>query len=611
MNVRPFRYWLSDADVQLVSTRASIEAQRRFHRYVALLFAVTFPALAILEVTSADMNSPLAPVRWASYLVLAIWAIWLTQSEDADAIVLVLSTTWFFGTLAIIEALFDVDVSAFDFATTFGLIMLLGVLVGTLSSGSRLIWSVAAGTTAAVWSITMGILYADAVEVIAVRAVIAISGVFFTTALVSKLYDQLSESITRYEKATRLQHAIATCSEALLVQTDTSAINEALRALLEATEADYAYVDRNIEKDGAVHWEIIADAIRKTASPAGAWKTGEYKQLSPTFLALSERRAATVRTNELTGEERACYEQDGIVTEVAVPIFLGGSFRGSIGFVEYSGDREWSEDEIATLWRASHMIGAYWRRQDDQDQLKASSESKDRLLASVSHEIRTPLTAIVGLSEEIVSSHPSLHGDELAELNGIIAVQSRELAELVEDLLVASRAEFGNLSIRPGRTDLREEVDSVVRGIGESHPTPKRIDVAGSDVLAWADPLRCRQIIRNLLTNAIRYGGDQIGVMVKAQGVLAQILVTDDGDGVKPEEVELIFERYYRSEESPTQPGSVGIGLAVSRQLAEMMEGTLLYCGSPDQSRFELSLPLSPLDEPEGRLVASESPATA
>ncbi|GEM_PF-1146202 len=595
----------------MMSARAPIRAQQRFHRYVAVLFAVTFPALALLEISNADMTSPLAPVRWASYMVLAIWAIWLTQRDDADTMALVLSAILFFGALAIIEAAFGVDVSAFDFATTFGLIMMLGVLAGTLSSGSRLVWSVAAGVTAGLWSVTMGMLRDDQPEVIAVRALISVAGVVFTTVLVSKLYDQLSESISRYEKATRLQNAIATSSEALLVQTDAFAIYEALRALLDATDADYAYVDRNTEKEGATDWEIIADATRKTALPSGGWKRGTYREESAVFRDLRDRRAVTVRTRDLTGEERAAYEHDGIVTEAAVPIFVGESFRGSIGFVQYTGERQWSEDEIATLWRAAHMIGAYWRRQDDQEQLRASNESKDRLLASVSHEIRTPLTAIVGLSEEIVSSRTSLGGEELDELNGIIAVQSRELAELVEDLLVASRAEFGNLSIKPGRIDLREEVDSVVRGISESHPTRKTIAVAGSDVCAWADPLRCRQIIRNLLTNAIRYGGDRIAVMVQESGGKAQILVADDGAGVKPAETELIFERYYRSQQSPTQPGSVGIGLAVSRQLAEMMEGTLRYVGSTDESRFELSLPLSDSEAPEGLLIGSNPAHTA
>ncbi|HEY4606821.1 MAG TPA: HAMP domain-containing sensor histidine kinase, partial [Acidimicrobiia bacterium] len=373
----------------------------------------------------------------------------------------------------------------------------------------------------------------------------------------------------------------------------------------------YAYVDRNNEVDGSVNWEIIADATRKATLPSGGWRRGVYRDESTTYRSLSERRAVIVRTRDLRGEERATYEQDGIVTEVAVPIFVGPAFRGSIGFVEYTGERAWSDDEIATLWRASHMIGAYWRRQDDQEQLKASNESKDRLLASVSHEIRTPLTAIVGLSEEIVSSRTSLGGEELDELNGIIAVQSRELAELVEDLLVASRAEFGNLSIKPGRIDLREEVDSVVRGISETHPTGKTIAVAGTEVFAWADPLRCRQIIRNLLTNAIRYGGDRIAVIVQEKGESAQIMVADDGRGVSQAEAELIFERYYRSQQSPTQPGSVGIGLAVSRQLAEMMDGTLRYVGSSDESRFELSLPYDQTHAGSDALMASEPAATS
>jgi signal transduction histidine kinase len=575
-----------------VTARTSVEAQQRFHRYVAVVFAVTFPVLAVVEIAGMDMKSPYAPIRWGCYLVLAVWSIWLTRLPHADTLLLVLASMWFFGTVSVIEALFGIQISPFDITTTFGLIMMLGVLAGALSSGSRLVWSFAAGVAIAAWSVTIGVLNEENGRVIGVRAATAIVGVFFTTALVSMLYDQLSAAISRYERATRLQHAIATCSEALLVQTDTFAIYEALKALLEATEADYTYVDRNIVSDETVRWEIIADAHRQSGFPTGGWRTGVYAEESSTYQALRSGKAIAIHTDQLTGEERRVYEIDGIVTELTVPIFVGPEFRGSIGFVEYNDDRTWTDDETATLWRASHMIGAYWRRQDDQEQLRASNESKDKLLASVSHEIRTPLTAIVGLSEEIVASRTSLGGEELDELNGIIAVQSRELAELVEDLLVASRAEFGNLSIKPQLMNLRVEVENVVRGITESHPSGKVIEIAGDPVTAWADPLRCRQIIRNLLTNAIRYGGDRIVVLTRESGDTAQVFVADDGRGVSAGEAELIFERYYRSDQSPTQPGSVGIGLAVSRQLAEMMAGTLRYVGTDGESRFELSLPV-------------------
>lgn len=177
------------------------------------------------------------------------------------------------------------------------------------------------------------------------------------------------------------------------------------------------------------------------------------------------------------------------------------------------------------------------------------------------------------------------------ELNGIIAVQSRELADLVEDLLVASRADGGSLSINPEITDLRDQVEKVLRGVQESHPTDKKIILQGEGVEAWADPLRVRQVIRNLLTNAIKYGGERIvlGVSVYEGGAL--VMVADDGVDVPVQESEMIFERYYRSAQSPTQPGSVGIGLAVSRQLAGLMDGTLVYIDGRSQHRFELSLP--------------------
>jgi signal transduction histidine kinase len=160
-------------------------------------------------------------------------------------------------------------------------------------------------------------------------------------------------------------------------------------------------------------------------------------------------------------------------------------------------------------------------------------------------------------------------------------------------LLVASRADGGNLSIKPEILDLRTEAENVLRGIREAHPTEKAIVLRGDGVNAWADPLRVRQVMRNLLTNAIKYGGDRIIVGIREHEGRAQLMVADDGVGVPILESDLIFERYYRSPQSQTLPGSVGIGLAVSRQLADLMDGTLRYVHGESTPRFELSLPLA------------------
>jgi signal transduction histidine kinase len=452
----------------------------------------------------------------------------------------------------------------------------------------------------AIWVITVGILVRDDAGALGVRVMIAVSGVIFTTALVSMLYDQLNQAIDSHDRSARLQDAIASCSEALLFHSDAFAVYEASRALLEATDADYAYVDRTIDIGGEPGWEIIADAAKSSTGLGQGWKRGPYSDIPTMYRALSGGRAVVMRTSELDEVERRPYVEDGIVSEVSVPIFVGKVMRGSIGFIQYTEDRRWSDAEIQTLWRASHMIGAYWKRQDDAEELRASNDSKDRLLASVSHEIRTPLTAIVGLSEELVSSRTSLGEEELDELNGIIALQSRELAELVEDLLVASRADFGNLSIRPENIDLLDQARRVAEGVRESHPSSKKVTIDGDQVIAWADPLRVRQVIRNLLTNAIKYGGSHIVVRVDYSHGLARVIVADDGEGVPEAESKLIFERYYRSAQSPTQPGSVGIGLAVSRQLAEMMDGALDYVRTGGAPRFELTLPT--MSEPSGEV---------
>lgn len=566
-----------------------VEVPKRLHRYAALIIAITTPILLIIEIIRVQAG-PGTPLVVGGSFVLMLWAFWLLRQERPEALLLVLATISFVGLLALIEAWSGYVVSAFDFTTAFGLAMILGVLAGVLSRGRYLFLLIAAAV--AFWSVVMGALLDHRTEVIAVRAVVALVGVASSTLLISMLYRQLRRFIEGHDRTGRLQEALAACSEALLVQTDDAAAEEeAVRALLVATQADYVYLDRNIEVDDQTGWEIVADSWREGFDQKSGWNRGLYEESSSMFQTLRARRPVVVYTNELTGRERVSYENDGILGELIAPIFVGGVFSGSIGFVDYTQKREWTDDEARVLLRASDMFAAYWRRLEAQAELQALNESKDQLLAAVSHEIRTPLAAILGFSEEILDGRGTLSEAELDELSRIIASQSREMADLIEDLLTASRAESGHLTVKLGSVDLRGEVDSVIDAISSSHRTGKTIAAEGSGVHAWADPLRCRQMIRNLVNNAIRYGGDRIRVIVEESADMAVVVVADNGDGVDPAEAELIFDRFYRSRQSPTQPGSVGIGLSLSRHLAEMLGGTLRYVGAPGETRFELRLP--------------------
>jgi signal transduction histidine kinase len=109
--------------------------------------------------------------------------------------------------------------------------------------------------------------------------------------------------------------------------------------------------------------------------------------------------------------------------------------------------------------------------------------------------------------------------------------------------------------------------------------------------MAWADPQRFKQIIRNLLSNAERHGGAEVKVSASGHGESVIVRVSDDGDGVPPQHAERIFEPYQRAGGVPVKKGSVGLGLNVARRLARLMGGDLEYQHEGKWATFSLTLP--------------------
>ena len=216
--------------------------------------------------------------------------------------------------------------------------------------------------------------------------------------------------------------------------------------------------------------------------------------------------------------------------------------------------------------------------------------SKDDFVASVSHELRTPLTAVVGLTQELRDDWDRFTAAESSEFISLIADQSAEVANIVEDLLVAARADIGKITITSRETHVGQQVAAVLTALGMDNNASISV-ITDDGARALADATRVRQIIRNLLTNAIRYGGNEIELAVRRSNGSVLITVTDDGPGVPEERRESIFEPYERAHAVSTQPASVGLGLTVSRQLARLMGGDLTYRSESRGSSFELSLP--------------------
>jgi signal transduction histidine kinase len=235
--------------------------------------------------------------------------------------------------------------------------------------------------------------------------------------------------------------------------------------------------------------------------------------------------------------------------------------------------------------------------------LKQSTADKDRFMASVSHELRTPLTSVVGLASILEVSWQEMEEAEVQKMIGDIHHEGRELADLVEDLLTIGRVESGVLTYRPSTISLDQEVNRVVERI--ITPPHVRIVVEEGLGLADADALRTRQIVRNLLANAVRHATSVIEVR-RISGDQVGVQVANDGPGIPSSQAERLFQAY-QAGLRVGQPGSIGLGLYVSRQLARGMGGELSFVPHTDEARFELSLP--PASGTDTEIVDGTEPA--
>jgi len=217
-------------------------------------------------------------------------------------------------------------------------------------------------------------------------------------------------------------------------------------------------------------------------------------------------------------------------------------------------------------------------------------EGKGRFVATVSHELRTPLTAVVGLAHALAESDAGDAADVAAverhELLEMLVAESEEVAAIVEDLLVAARSETGHLSLAVDEVHLDLEALAVADSM---HIDLQRCLVAPAAVVG--DPVRVRQIIRNLLSNAKRYGGPSTCVETGTNDGRGTVVVSDDGAGIPPEMIEAVFAPFSRAHSSPDDVDPVGLGLSVSRHLARLMGGDLKYARCDGWTSFTLVLP--------------------
>ncbi len=226
--------------------------------------------------------------------------------------------------------------------------------------------------------------------------------------------------------------------------------------------------------------------------------------------------------------------------------------------------------------------------------LEAVEEQRRRLLADVSHELRTPLSVVQGNLEALVDGvHPADESHLLAILD-----ETKVLSRLVEDLRTLSLAESGALALHREPVDvgalIRETVDAFT---SQAEPAGVLLDaqVQSGLPVVDADPVRAREILANLIANALRYTprDGRVTVEARAQDTSVSIDVRDTGAGIAPDLVGRIFDRFYKSAESR----GAGLGLAIAKQLVEAHGGAISATSIPGEGtdiRFTLPTEVPP-----------------
>ncbi|MFC2023310.1 ATP-binding protein [Chloroflexota bacterium] len=223
---------------------------------------------------------------------------------------------------------------------------------------------------------------------------------------------------------------------------------------------------------------------------------------------------------------------------------------------------------------------------------------KTQLLSTVSHELRTPLASIKGFATTLLRQDVQWDEASRREFLSIIDEESDRLSELISNLLDMSRIEAGTLRIEPEPTDLRPIIQETAEAFRvQTHKHSFRVALSDPLPFVWADPRRARQVLRNLVDNAVKYSpdGGEIGITADAGAEDVQMSVSDQGLGIEAEYLEQVFDRFYQVDSASTRAvGGSGLGLSICKAILTAHGGRIwveseLGLGS----RFSFTLPLA------------------
>jgi signal transduction histidine kinase len=233
------------------------------------------------------------------------------------------------------------------------------------------------------------------------------------------------------------------------------------------------------------------------------------------------------------------------------------------------------------------------------EQVEVANRHKSEFLASMSHELRTPLNAIIGFSDALAEQFFGPLNARQARYVQHIMSSGRHLLALINDILDLSTVEAGRMELELGKFSLLETLESgltMVRERANQHRIELRVDADANVDVVEADERKVKQVIFNLLANAVKFtpDGGQVQVKASREADCIQVSVRDTGVGIAPEDQARIFEAFQQVDRNIAQPQEgTGLGLTLSRQFVQLHGGRLWLESAPGKgSTFHFTLPV-------------------
>jgi signal transduction histidine kinase/CheY-like chemotaxis protein len=304
---------------------------------------------------------------------------------------------------------------------------------------------------------------------------------------------------------------------------------------------------------------------------------------------------------------------------LAVPVIsrsgevLGGLFFGHAAVGKFTQEHQdlaagiagWTALAIDNARLYSAAENARQLAENAKQAAEAANRAKDEFLATMSHELRTPLNAVLGWIQILRSGAGAANNRERALAT--IERNARAQAQIIDDLLDVSRIVTGKLALNIGPVDIASVVDGALEAIhlavtAKPLTLTKHLASVPSPVSGDAD--RLRQVVSNLLTNAVKFtpAGGRIDVSVEVEQDRVRVRVTDSGQGIEPEFLVHVFDRFWQRDNSFARVhGGLGLGLAIVRHIVDMHGGTVRAesAGIGRGATFTIELPLSVKMGPE------------